>query len=110
MWTGSNQEKFIPIIVERDEVGEAFVPEYIKSRVYIDLSDMEKYEDEYEKLIRNIYGKSIYKKPQLGNKPEWLEEEKTNLFPLKDLVRQIKGASSIQKQTILIQRFGAHHI
>ncbi len=58
---------------------------------------MEKYEDECEK-------------PQLGNKPEWLEEEKINLFPLKDLVRQIKGASSIQKQTILIQRFGAQHI
>lgn len=106
----TSQEKFIPIIVERDESGEAFVPAYIKSRIYIDLSDLEKYEDEYEKLIRNIYGKPIYKKPQLGNKPEWLEGEKTNLFPLKDLVRQIKGATSTHKQSIQIKRFCTEHI
>lgn len=107
----ADQEKFIPIIVEKNESGEAFVPTYIKSRIYIDLSDLKKYEDEYEKLIRNIYGKPIFKKPQLGNKPEWIEEEeKTNLFPLKDIIRQIKGTTSSKKQTALIQRFGMEHI
>lgn len=105
------QEKFIPIIVEKDEFGVAFVPAYIKSRIYIDLSNPEEYENEYEKLIRNIYGKPIYKKPQLGRKPEWLEEEKTDMFPLKDLIRQLKGASSNkQKQSAIIRRFGAEHI
>lgn len=40
------QEKFIPIIAERDEEGNTFVPTYIKSRIYIDLSNEDTYEAE----------------------------------------------------------------
>lgn len=68
------QEKFIPVIAEKDEEGNPYVPTYIKSRIYIDLSDMEKYEEEYEKLLRNIYEKPIYRKPKLGQRPDWIDE------------------------------------
>ena len=51
------------------------MPTYIKTRIYIDLSDPKKYESEYEKLLRNIYEKPQFVKPRLGKKPEWLEEE-----------------------------------
>lgn len=105
-----SQEKFIPVIAEHDENGKPFVPSYIKSRIYVDLSDDEKYEDEYEKLLRNIYEKPIFKKPKLGSKPQWLEQERTNLFSLKDLIRQTKGASSQKKQEALIKRFEMQHI
>lgn len=98
-----NQEKFIPIIAEKDDEGNPHVPTYIKSRIYIDLSDAEKYEDEYEKLLRNIYEKPLYRKPKLGNRPEWLDEEKTNLFPLSDLIRQLKGSSSEKKAAKLCE-------
>ena len=54
------------------------MPTYIKTRIYIDLSDSEKYEAEYEKLLRNIYEKPQFVKPKLGKIPEWLDEEKTN--------------------------------
>ncbi len=100
-----NQEKFIPIIAECDEEGNPYVPAYIKSRIYIDLSNVEKYEAEYEKLLRNIYEKPIYKKPKLGSKPEWLEEDNVNLFPLQDLIRQLKGCDSARKQNVIIKRF-----
>ena len=63
------QEKFIPIITERDENGVAYVPTYIKTRIYIDLSDDSKYEEEYEKLLRNIYEKPLFRKPALGHFP-----------------------------------------
>ena len=33
------QEKFIPIITERDEDGKEYVPAYIKTRIYIDFSN-----------------------------------------------------------------------
>lgn len=105
-----NQEKFIPIIIEKDESGTPYVPTYIKSRIYIDLSDPNKYEDEYEKLLRNIYDKPTFKKPQLGAKPEWLEEDRTNLFPLHDLILQIKGANNSKKQFALIHRFEVQHL
>lgn len=105
-----SQEKFIPVLAERDEEGNPFVPTYIKSRIYVDLSNDDKYEEEYEKLIRNIYEKPSFKKPKLGSKPEWLEADRTNLFPLQDLIRQLKGASSKRKQDVLVQRFSAQHV
>ena len=51
MYGNAKQEKFIPIIAERDEEGQPYVPTYIKTRIYIDLSDQETYEVEYEKLL-----------------------------------------------------------
>ena len=100
-----NQEKFIPIIVECDDDGKPYIPLYIKTRIYVNLSETEKYEEEYEKLLRNIYEKPLFKKPKLGSKPEWLEEDSVNLFPLQDLVRQLKGSGSVRKQNVIIRRF-----
>ena len=99
------QEKFIPIIAERDPEGNPYVPVYIKSRIYIDLSNEENYEEEYEKLLRNIYNKPLYRKPALGTRPDWLDEEKRNFFPLTDLIRQIKGAQLNKKQESCVRTF-----
>ena len=99
------QEKFIPIIAEKDQEGKPYVPIYIKSRIYIDLAEDEKYEIEYEKLIRNIYEKPLYRKPKLGKKPDWLDEEETDLFPLQDVIKQIKGANTTNKRKTCISRF-----
>lgn len=104
------QEKFIPVIAEKDEEGTPYVPAYIKSRIYIDLSESDKYESEYEKLLRNIYEKPQFTKPKLGKKPEWLDEEKTNFFPLKDLIRQIRGSSTENKRKSCISRFQLSYI
>lgn len=110
IYNNVKQEKFIPIVAECDEDGIPFVPTYIKSRIYIDLSDNEKYESEYEKLLRNIYEQPIFKKPKLGLKPEWLETDKVNFFPLQDLIRQIKGATNTNKQISLLYRFESQHV
>ena len=104
------QEKFIPIIAERDENGNPFVPTYIKTRIYIDLSTEETYEAEYEKLLRNIYEKPLYRKPTLGKRPDWLDEEKTNLFPLTDLIRQMKGTTARKKQQSCANKFVDEYI
>lgn len=87
------QEKFIPVIFENDIDGHAYCPHYIKSRIYIDLSSEVKYEEEYEKLLRNIYEKPFYKKPALGKMPEWLDE-KVNLSAIRDTIKQIRGCVS----------------
>lgn len=110
IYNNVKQEKFIPIVAERDEHGAPFTPTYIKSRIYIDLSDNEKYESEYEKLLRNIYEQPIFKKPKLGSKPEWLETDRVNFFPLKDLIRQIIGATDNNKQISLLRHFVFQHI
>lgn len=105
VYNNVKQEKFIPVIAERDEKGEPYVPTYIGTRIYIDLSNESTFELEYDKLVRNIYEKPLYRKPKLGKRPEWIDEEKINFFPLIDLIRQIKGADNERKQSGCVKRF-----
>lgn len=87
-----NQEKFIPIAFEVDDTGKAYIPHYLKSRIYFDLStEDDRYEVEYEKLLRNIYDMPQFKKPALGKRPEWLEPDAVNLSPIRDVIKQIRG-------------------
>jgi hypothetical protein len=70
-----SQEKFIPIIAERDEKGNPFIPTYLEGRIYIDLSEQEQYEQNYETLLRNIFKRPAFSKPKLGKAPSYLFEE-----------------------------------
>lgn len=69
------QDKFIPVIFERDSNGEICKPAYLKSRFHYDLSREEDYDREYRNLIRNLYGVATYKKPQQGMRPAWVDEQ-----------------------------------
>jgi len=94
VYSNMKQEKFIPVVFEVDEFGHAYRPAYLKSRIYIDLTtEDDRYETEYEKLLRNIYEKPIYKKPSLGKKPEWLENDMVDLSAIRDLIKQVRGYS-----------------
>ncbi len=66
--------KFIPVIMERDEDGRIQLPVYLKGRIFIDLSDPERYEDEFERLVRNLHGRPARERPALGARPAYLEE------------------------------------
>ena len=66
--------KFIPVIF--DKRGKDFkdcLPIYLKSRYFIDLSDVETYESNYNSLVRTLYGAPTSIKTQLGSKPEWID-------------------------------------
>ncbi len=68
------QEKFVAVVCEKDENGKAYLPTYYKSRIYIDLSENDRYADNFERLLRWIFDKPLYVKPELGNKPSFLAE------------------------------------
>lgn len=72
-----NQERFIAVIAEKDENGNAYTPTFYHSRLYIDLSSPDIYSDGFEELIRCIYGQPQHKKPELGSKPAFLSNEIT---------------------------------
>lgn len=97
VYGNTKQEKFIPIIFEKDEEGKAYCPNYIKSRIYIDLSSDIQYESEYEKLLRDIYEKPLYRKPALGKKPEWLENDSVDLSSIRDVIKQVRGFTGDNK-------------
>ena len=69
LYSNEKQEKFIPIVLERDEDGKAYLPIYLSSRKYIDFSQEEDFEDSYEELLRNILETPSIPKPKLGTKP-----------------------------------------
>lgn len=82
-----NQEKFIPIVAEVDERGNAYLPSYLGARVYIDLSTSENLEKNYEQLLRNIYNRPSLTKPKLGKAPKYLTDDTPMHFKTTTIVR-----------------------
>lgn len=68
------QEKFVAVVREKDQDGKAYLPTYYKSRIYVDLSEADRYADNFERLLRWVFDKPLYVKPELGNKPSFLSE------------------------------------
>ena len=69
--TDRNQ-KFVPVITEKDEHGKPYVPTYLKGRIYIDMSDEVIFSEGFEQLLRWIFDKPLHKRPPLGKPPAFL--------------------------------------
>ncbi|MER2078550.1 SEFIR domain-containing protein [Psychrobacillus psychrotolerans] len=74
------QTKFVPIIAQRGPNGEEYVPTYLSGTKYIDMSFAQNYEEGFEKLLRNLYGKPEFVRPKRGTPPSFLlrDEKKTS--------------------------------
>lgn len=78
LYENAQNEKFIPIIFERDENGKEYVPTFLKSRIYIDFSDERKFEEEYIHLLRVIFNRPENPKTPLGTPPSFIFDETTS--------------------------------
>lgn len=74
VYNAVGQERFIPVVRERDEHGKACLPVFMASRLYIDFTNEDEFEDKYDRLLRNIHNKPELKKPPLGNPPAYLTQ------------------------------------
>lgn len=74
LYAKEDQNKFVAIVTEKDDQGKAFLPVYYRSRIYIDLSDADLYAKNFEQLLRWVYDKPLYVKPELGEKPAFLDD------------------------------------
>lgn len=70
------QEKFIPICREFNDNKEAYLPVFLRNRVYLDFSNEEKFEDRFNELLHNIHDRTIYSKPPLGDSSKFQEVQK----------------------------------
>jgi len=75
VYDNQKQDKFVAVVSQKDENGKPYLPTYYKSRIYVDLSEPDSYGENFEKLLRWIYDKPLYIKPEIGKKPSFLEEE-----------------------------------
>lgn len=71
----TEQNKFVIVTTQKDENGEAYIPTYYKSKIYIDLSDDNNYNENYEQLLRWLFDKPVYQKPILGKPPAFLFDD-----------------------------------
>ncbi|ODG94072.1 hypothetical protein BED47_00680 [Gottfriedia luciferensis] len=92
IYKDAKQEKFIPIVAQRNEDGNTFLPTYMAGRKYIDLSNSDTYEDNYELLVRNIYEAPLHQRPTRGKPPEYLFENAANSSKTTKVIRQMENA------------------
>ncbi|RPI73936.1 MAG: TIR domain-containing protein, partial [Desulfobacteraceae bacterium] len=71
-----DQFKFIPIVCQFSDDGEPYLPTFLKTRIWIDFSNPEAVNDNWERLIRLLYGKPLHEKPELGKPPAYIREDK----------------------------------
>lgn len=74
VYDNQEQDKFVAVVSKKDEQGNPYLPVYYKSRIYIDLSEPDNYSENFEKLLRWIFDKPLYVKPEIGNRPAFLNE------------------------------------
>lgn len=89
-----DQNKFVVIVAEQDENGNAYLPSYYTSRIYIDLSDSDLYSTNFEQLLRWVYDEPLYIKPKIGKKPSFLSE--TNPISLGTSVKHKRALDAIR--------------
>jgi hypothetical protein len=66
------QSKFIPIACEFSDKGEPCLPVFLRARIWIDFSSPEAANENWERLIRALYGKPAHQKPQSGKPPAYI--------------------------------------
>lgn len=96
IYSKAEQTKFIPIIFEKGDNQEIYTPHFMKSRIYVDMSSEDCYEQGYDQLLRDIYEKPLVKKPALGSMPAYLENDQPILLSTAKEQRFLK---SISEQT-----------
>lgn len=75
VYEAQDQNKFVAVVTEKDDLGKPYVPIYYQSRVYIDLSQPDTYAENFERLQRWIFDKPLYVKPKRGKVPDFLTNE-----------------------------------
>ncbi|MHB9009195.1 MAG: SEFIR domain-containing protein [Limisphaerales bacterium] len=70
-----DQSKFIPLVCEFDTAGNPYLPTFFKSRIWIDFSSPETANENWEQLLRLLFGKPVHQKPQLGKPPAYVTDD-----------------------------------
>lgn len=77
IYNNVTQEKFLPVVMERDERGNIPKPSYLCGLLHFDLSRPEQYDEEYRRQVLCLYCVDVIPKPTLSRMPRWVTEEAT---------------------------------
>lgn len=74
IYDNTSQDKFVAVLASKDSQGQPHLPTYYTSRIYIDLSEPDRYSSEFEKLIRWVFDKPLYVRPPIGKRPSYIDD------------------------------------
>ena len=97
------QSKFIPIVCHFGDDGEPILPVFMKSRMWINFSSPEAENENWEQLVRLLYGKPQHVKPQRGKSPTYITSEVP--IPTSEAFAKFNSL----KQAILQDKKGINH-
>lgn len=69
-----DQSQFIPIITQLSDKGDPYLPTFLQSRIWLDFSSPEKVNENWERLIKLLFGVPIYEKPPIGKPPLFITQ------------------------------------
>jgi hypothetical protein len=85
------QTKFIPVVCERGDDGEAFLPVFMKGRIYVDMSSAERFGEGLDEILRQIFDRPLYPEPHLGETPTFLKDEGAGLPTAKEFQSAVRA-------------------
>jgi hypothetical protein len=83
------QDKFVAVIAEKDIEGKPYLPTYYKSRIYVDLSESDRYSENFEKLLRWVFDKPLYVRPEIGKPPSFIVEPDAPVLGTSALAKRV---------------------
>lgn len=97
----AKEKRFIPIVMEKDEEGKAYLPVYLEMRRYIDMSTDDLYNGSFEQLVRACFDKPLNMKPKLGSIPGYILQEDSHSLGTRTLQQAaIQALNSNNKNSI----------
>ncbi|WP_077285161.1 SEFIR domain-containing protein [Cognaticolwellia aestuarii] len=97
------QSKFIPIVCEFSPEGDPILPAFMQSRMWINFSSSEAENENWEQLIRLLYGKPQHVKPKKGKVPTFITSDTP--IPASESFAKFNSL----KQAILQDKKGLNH-
>ncbi len=100
-----SQSKFVPIVCEFSESNDPYLPAFMQALIWIDFSSAEMVNQNWERLVRHLYGKPAYVKPSLGSPPAYLSETPTtSASPLLGKLATLRQALTSKSRTTSLAR------
>lgn len=97
VYAKQSQDKFVAVIAEKSDAGKPYLPTYYKSRIYVDLSESDRYAENFEKLLRWIFDKPLYLKPEIGKPPSFIIEPDAPALGTSALAKRVIEAIKADK-------------
>jgi len=97
------QSKFIPIVCEFNDNREPILPAFMKSRMWINFSSSEAENENWEQLVRLLYGKPQHVKPKKGKAPSFITSDTP--VPTSEAFAKFNSL----KQAVLQDKKGLNH-